>query len=241
MVGHRGNCVLILPHTAPLLPCRALPHPTGPCPSPSKVQGPCVHGDLHPGVEWSGGRDASRDSRQSWVLRRGSSRPPSWLSSPSQPVLYLDIDNPNSSPNQPVMDSTRITLFIYHFFRLQSSVPLQSPSLASALSTHLSFFGGGQRSSASYSFAAVRPLLSTSRQTRWFKPDERGDLVLFSPNGAALEKNKHICSSPSLLATRSRHTVLREQRESTSLFLCLRVCVCLQIRAHVCAPLSRFF
>lgn len=98
-------------------------------------------------------------SSQLW--RQGSSRPPSWLSSPSQPVLYLDIDNPNSSPNHPVMDSTGSTLFIYHLFRLQSSVSLQSPSQATALGTHLSFFRGGQCSSASNSVAAVRPLPST--------------------------------------------------------------------------------
>lgn len=181
-------------------------------------------------------------SSQLW--RRGSSRPPSWLSSPSQPVLYLDIDNPNSSPNQPVMDSTRITLFIYHFFCLQSSVSLQSPSLATVLSTHLSFFRGGQCSSASYSFAAVCPLPSTSRQTKWFKPDERGDLVLFSPNGAALRRTNtsvlHLPSWPHALDT-PRYGHLCEQQGSTSLFLCLHLCVCLQIRAYMCASIRRFF
>lgn len=102
------------------------------------------------------------------------------------------------------MDSTGSTLFIYHLSQLQSCL-LASPGQRPVLGVHLSFFRAGQCSSATSSSVAARPLPNTSRQMRCFKPDEMGDLVLFSPNGAALRRTNTSVLHPPFW---SRHTVL---------------------------------
>lgn len=176
--------------------------------------------------------EAAFGGGSSQLRRRGSSRPPSWLSSPSQPVLYLDIDNPNSSPNQLVMDSTGSTLFIYHLSQLQSSVSLPSPGL---LGRHLSFSSAGQCSSATSSSVAVHPLPNTARQMRCFKQDEMGDLVLFSPNGAALRRTNTSVLHPPFWPHGPGTPCcgcLHEQQEGTSLFVFMSACTCRYV--HTC-------
>lgn len=65
-----------------------------------------------------------------------------------------------------------------------------------------------------------------------------GDLVLFSPNGAALRRtNTSVLHPPSWPHAPDTpcYSCLCEQRGSTSLFLCLHVCVCLRVCARVCS------
>lgn len=237
MVRHRGNCVLVLPHTAPLL---AYPAPLRQLIPVSLHQRYSMHWNLHPCVGWSWakvlpGTTIGAGSSQLW--RQGSSRPPSWLSYPSQPVLYLDIDNSNCSSNQPVIDSTGSTLFIYHLFWLESSVSLQSTGQATALGMCLSFFRGGQCSSVADSLAAAHPLPSTSkRQTGWFQPDDMGDLVLFSPNRDALRRiNMSFLYPPSLPHCAIAATVRKGEQHPvfTSVYADCYV--------HTCVPLSVCF
>lgn len=71
---------------------------------------------------------------------------------------------------------------------------------------------------------------------RWFKPEEVRDLVLFSPNGAALRRtNTSVLHPPSWPHVPDRPCYVRlcEQGESTSHFLCHYICVCLWICAHL--------
>lgn len=230
MVGHRASCVLILPHSAPLAACHA--PPTLPLEGPGTSL--AVRPSLLCGMERSkGGSQEQPGSPSSGV--EAAAGPPSWLSSPSQPVLYLDIDNPNSSPNQPVMDSTGSTLFIYPLSQLQSSVSLPLCLQPPALGRRLSFVRAGQCSSATSSSVAAHPLPDTSRQMRCFKPDEMGDLVLFSPNGAALRRtNTSVLHPPFWPHGRGAPCCgrLHEQWEGTDLFVFMPACTCRSV--HMC-------